>query len=290
MRAWPRCSFLAEAAGDPREGTAPPAEGWLLIEHPGPWGRDALATSGLGPTTVAALSQWAGAHGARLGLIRRPGRRGRSARVRRWFRVDSRQGHEAIRTGTFETGPGLVAALGAAGDGVAGPLQLVCAHGRHDPCCAVRGRALAATLAADDPAGTWECSHVGGCRFAPVLVLLPHGFTLGGVPTTEAVRIVRAYRAGTIDPRWLRGRSSLPPAAQAAQYHARIATGATGVAALRVVAVHRVGAAGWRVALADPDCTVSLRERHLPAGRPLTCAATSDGWLRQFDLLDLRSG
>lgn len=290
MRAWPRCSFLAEAAGDPREGTAPPASGWLLVEHPEPWGRNALTQSGLGSGTVAALSDWAVAHGARVALIRRPGRRDRSVTARRWFRIESRQGHEAIRTGTFTAQAELVAALDVPGESFAGALQLVCTHGRHDPCCAVRGRALAATLAAADAAGTWECSHVGGCRFAPVLVLLPHGFTLGGVPADEAVRIVRDYRAGTIDPHWVRGRASLPPAAQAAQYHARAATGATGVDALRVVGIEQVGEAGWRVALARPDCTVLLRERHVAAGRPLTCAATTNGWLRLFDLLDLHAG
>jgi hypothetical protein len=289
VRTWPRCSFLAEAAGDPREGTAPPANRWLLIEHPGPWGRNALTQSGLRPGTVAALAGWAGAYGGRVTLIRRPGRRERSGATRRWFRVDSRPGHEAIRTGSFGTDADLVAALDAPGEPVAGPLQLVCAHGRHDPCCAVRGRALAATLAAADPAGTWECSHVGGCRFAPVLVLLPHGYALGGVPAADAARIARDYRAGVLDPHWVRGRTSLPPAAQAAQYHARAATGATGVDAVRVVAVEQVGEAGWRITLADPDCTVLLRERHVAAGRPLTCAATTNGWLRLFDLLELRT-
>lgn len=286
-QAWPRCSFVAQALGDPLEGSAPPAERWFLIEHPGPWGRLALTQSGIDPGAVAALSEWAAAEGARVVLVRRPGREARAARTRRWFRVDSRPGCESIRTGEFTEDAELAAAVHAPGEPFDGPLHLVCAHGRHDTCCAVRGRPLAAALAAVDPGRTWECSHIGGCRFAPALVLLPHGYTLGGVPAPDAIEIVLAYRNGLLKPSWVRGRSSLPPAVQAAQHHARVATGATGVDALRMVGAEPEGEAGWRVQLAEPDCLVSLRERRVEPGRPLTCAATSSGWMRVFDLLDL---
>lgn len=280
-----RCSIAARAAGDPPEGTAPPAQRWFLVEHPGPWGRLALTESGLDPVAVQALTGWAGPANARVVLIRRPGRHPRTSPAqRRWFRVDSRPGHESIRTGTYVDGTGLADAVHAAGDPYDGTLSLVCAHGRHDVCCAVNGRPVAAALAAADPAGTWECSHIGGCRFAPALVLLPHGFTAGGMDATDAAGIVRDYRRGLLDPRWLRGRSSLTPAEQAAQHHARAATGATGVDALRVVHSSRTGD-DWRVELADPDHTVLLRERAEPVDRPLTCAGRPSGRMRVFDLL-----
>lgn len=285
---WPRCSFVAQAAGDPREGSAPPAQRWFLIEHPGPWGWLALTHSGLDAGVVAALSDWAAAESARIVLVRRPGRQSPALPARRWFRVDSRPGYESIRTGPFTDESELVTAVHAPGEPFDGPIHLVCTHGRHDTCCAVRGRPLAAALATADPLGTWECSHLGGCRFAPVLVLLPHGFTLGGVPTADAVGIVRDYRAGLLDPRWIRGRSSLPPAAQAAQHYARTLTGAIKIDALRLVDAEPDGEAGWRVELADPDCTVLLRERWIDTGRPLTCAATSPGRMRVFDLVELR--
>ncbi|GAA3357493.1 sucrase ferredoxin [Saccharopolyspora gregorii] len=283
----PRCSFVAEAAGDPLEGSAPPAQRWFLLEHPGPWGRDALTGSGLDPAVVTAITGWAADAGARVLLVRRPGRNASGA-VRRWFRVDSRPGRESVRGGAVASAAELVDAVDAPGEPVAGPLNLVCAHGRHDTCCAVRGRPVAAALAAAAPGGTWECSHLGGCRFAPALVLLPHGYALGGIPAVDAVGAARDYAAGNLDARWVRGRTSLPPAAQAAQHHARAATGATGVDELRPVAVEPDGDAGWRVELADPDVAVRLRERWVATGRPLTCAATAPGRMRVFDLLDLR--
>jgi hypothetical protein len=288
ISAWPRCSEIAEAAGDPLPGSAPPADQWFLIEHPGPWGRIPLTQSGVDPHAVASITAWAGQHGGRVLLIRRPGRAARSAAARRWFRVDSRPGREAVRTGTFTDERELAAAVHSAGRRHDGPLHLVCSHGRHDTCCAVRGRPLLSTLAAIDPDPTWECSHLGGCRFAPTLVLLPHGFLFGNVPAADAGTLTKHYDAGVLDLRWLRGRSCYPPAVQAAQHHARTDTGAFGVDALRVRSATRLGSARWRVVLADPDCTVDLAERRIDAGRPLTCAATAPGWMRAFDLLDVR--
>ena len=221
-------------------------------------------------------------------LVRRPEREARHGPTRRWFRVDSRPGHEAIRSGEFTDEAELAAALDAPGTAVRGPLHLVCAHGKHDTCCAVRGRPVAAALAADTSGRTWECSHIGGCRFAPAVVLLPHGYTLGNVPAAEAIDLAKAYRGGTIDPHWVRGRTSLPPAVQAAQQHARGATGAHGVDDLRPLKAEADGGAGWRVDFAEPTCTVLLRERWIDAGRPLTCAATAPGHMRVFDLVELR--
>ena len=50
------CSVAA--AADAREGTAPPADRWFLVEHQGPWGRVAFAQSGLPPAAVTALDVW----------------------------------------------------------------------------------------------------------------------------------------------------------------------------------------------------------------------------------------
>jgi hypothetical protein len=289
VSAWPRCSEIADAAQDPREGSAPPAEQWLLIEHPGPWGRVPLTQSGMDQQVVGAASAWAARSNGRVLLIRRPGRWSRSMVGRRWFRVDSRPGRAAVRTGTVADERALAVAVISAGDRYDGPLHLVCTHGRHDTCCAVRGRPLVAALAAADPEATWECSHLGGCRFAATMVLLPHGFLFGGVPAPDAVALTKQYDAGLLDPRWLRGRSCHPPAVQAAQHHARAATGAFGVDALGVRSVTRTGSSGWRVLLADPDCAVELVERRVDAGRPLTCAATAPGWMRVFDLVGVES-
>jgi hypothetical protein len=281
---------VAEAAGDPMEGTAPPADHWFLVEHPGPWERYVLADPRFDRTAATTLDDWARTEAGRVLLIRRPGRAGKVSGHRRWFRVDSRPGHEAVRTGLFAHERELADLVA---DPTAGavhdhPLFLVCTHGRHDTCCAVRGRPLAAALAAEHSAETWESSHLGGCRFAAGLVLLPHGVVLGHLPAADGPGIAARYAAGLLPPAQLvRGRTSLPPAVQAAQHHARLATGVDGVAELVPTGCHDEDAGTWRVTFAEPDVTVVLRQRRVDTDRPLTCAATRPGWMRVFDLVDL---
>jgi Sucrase/ferredoxin-like len=285
----PRCADVAAAAGDPLEGTAPPAEQWLLVEHPGPWDRYVLADPRLDRTAVVALDRWARAESGRVLFVRRPDRAGRVPQRPQWFRVDSRPGREAVRTGLFTDERELAAVVAdpVAGEPDDGPLFVVCTHGRHDTCCAVRGRPLAAALAADHPDRTWEASHIGGCRFAAAMVLLPHGIVLGDVPVREGADVAALYAAGLVPSRGVRGRASLPPAVQAAQHHARLATGAYGVDALVPTDVRVDGPGSWRVGFSDPDVTVVLTEQRVDTGRALTCAATAPGWMRVFELVDV---
>ncbi|MQA14547.1 MAG: hypothetical protein GEV09_10355 [Pseudonocardiaceae bacterium] len=285
-----RCAELAHAEDEPRHATAPPATRWLLVEHSGPWGRRALSGSGLDPQVATALGSWADLSAGRVTLIRRYGSPHRSGH-RRWYLADSRPGHEMVRGGNFGDERELLDVLdGAApGEPVDDPLYLVCAHGRHDACCAVRGRPVAAALATEYPDRTWECSHVGGDRFAANLVVLPHGFYYGHVPASEAVALARAYDEGVVEPRWLRGRSSVPAAVQAAQHHARLATGERGVDAFVPRGVESAGPQEWQVRLRGPDgadMVLRVREQARGVDRPLTCAAVAPGRIRSFELVE----
>ena len=105
---------------------------------------------------------------------------------------------------------------GSLGEPDPAPLYLVCTHGKHDPCCAARGRPVATALAAVRPGRVWQVSHLGGCRFAPSVLVLPLGLMYGRVPASAAAELVAAAEAGEVMPALLRGRIGVPPAAQAA--------------------------------------------------------------------------
>ena len=70
------CATLSRALTEPQLGTASRVRGWVLLEQPGPWGREAVLESRLDRDLARALHRAAGAAHVRLLLIRRPGRRG----------------------------------------------------------------------------------------------------------------------------------------------------------------------------------------------------------------------
>ncbi len=207
-----RCSDGAEERGDPRLGTAPPQRQWLLVEHPAPW----PVKAPFGADLPTGLLQRLGHPELRTLFIRRPGRDGAPDRLdgpRRWFVC--RDGH--LRTGLWIEPDDLLASLGPeGGEPYAGPLLLVCTHGVHDVCCAVKGRPVAQSLAQRWPAETYECSHLGGDRFAPNILVLPDLSCFAGPPPEQAVAVIEDHLAGRSDVAWLRGVAGLHPAEQVA--------------------------------------------------------------------------
>lgn len=219
----------------------------------------------------------AAVEGVRVLLIRRPGRN-IPVPERRWAYVDARAGQEASWWGSFATDSELLDLRldGSAGERSRAPIYLVCTHGRHDICCAIRGRPVAAKLAADRPVATWECSHVGGDRFAANLIALPHGLYYGQVTPPAAAEIATAYETGKVVPGLLRGRSPVSRAAQAAEQHARLSLGEHRVDAFRPVREERTDAQRWRVVLerrAGPPVVVVVRAESTAPCSLLTCAA-----------------
>lgn len=162
------------------------------------------------PATARALARTAAAAGARLLMIRRAGRNDPVGRL--VFSVQSLPGQESVRVQHVSSERELADVSFGQGQSRGGPLYLVCTHGRHDRCCATRGRPVAAALTAAYGDAVWECSHLGGDRFAANVLVLPEGHYLGRVePGTAAAAVA------TLPAEHYRGRASLPSPVQAAQ-------------------------------------------------------------------------
>jgi len=287
----PPCSDQSLARNDPLYGTASAGRAWALLELSGPWGRSAFLESAavVDPVMGRAIARRFELEGMRVAAIRRPGRRSVTPRWR-WFVAQSDEGSESLRCGEV-TGPGDyldIALDGSDGEPCDGPLVAVCAHGKHDQCCAVRGRGATAAIAARYPELTWECSHLGGDRFAATMLVLPEGLCYGRVDSTDAAGLVALYLDGRLDNRFLRGRTSLPHAVQAAQHFARESSGDDRIAALSPLGVDH-GERGISVVLAADDgpLEVVLAERMSGPLRS-TCQSSVAGQVRIYTLVSMR--
>jgi sucrase/ferredoxin-like protein len=287
-----RCSQASEAADEPLLGTASTISNWLLVEHPGPWGERALhharLPDGLGDTLLRRERELR----IRVLLIRRHGRAAGGAPVcfaihtgpdRPWMeRADLDDVRDVATLDLGALGGGRSVGLTPVDAG----LFAVCTHGRRDPCCAERGRPLAAALSQAFPEQTWESTHIGGDRFAGNVIAFPHGFYFGRVDPASGVAIAAGYVEGRIDLEHLRGRSCRPIDVQAAEHLVRSAHDLTGVDDVAVDDVVRMDAdtvATFRTPLGRYRIAV---RRTLGPPEQLTCHSQTTERPPRFELLE----
>jgi len=288
-----RCSGASLLRDEPIAGTASHVRAFLLVEHTGAWGvnalRDARLPDGLGNHLL--LSSHAA--GVRVLLARRPDRSG-SDDVRvfaayadpeaPWLEsVAFTDIHEVLDLDLRALGRGRSLGL----DRTDQSLFCVCTHGRHDACCAERGRPVAAALEAAHPEETWEVSHIGGDRFAANMVVLPHGLYYGRLDAASAIAVAGAHLSGGLDLDHLRGRSGLNMRVQAAEVALRRRLEETRHEAVRFVGASRDDdVTTARFDVAGTTYAVRVRTRQVEPQR-LTCQAVRDDPAPVHDLLDV---
>lgn len=290
-----RCAGASLLRDEPIAGTASTVRAFLLLENAGPWGESALRDARLPDGLGDELSARAVAARVRVLLIRRPGRQAPTEGLRvfaayahhaaPWLETsvlgDIHEVHdldvEALGAGRS---PGLTPHLD--------PVFTVCTHGRHDTCCAERGRPVAAALSAARPGLAWEVSHIGGDRFAANALILPHGFYYGRLDAESVTEVAAAHLAGQVSLDHLRGRSGLGMTLQYAEIALREHLGETTLGGVRLVsrttqddvvsAVFDVRGRSYAVAVRT---TLSVEPQRL------TCSATRENPLVQHELVGL---
>ncbi len=135
---------------------------------------------------------------------------------------------------------------------------------------------MAAALAASAPDRVWECSHLGGDRFAGNVLVLPDGLGFGRVDVLRAPALLADLARGLLDLDLLRGRATLSMPAQFAEVHLRQELGER-----RADAVRHTGARRDEdevvVTFEVDGTTYDVRVRStLGAPAALTCRAKRD--------------
>ena len=72
------------------------------------------------------------------------------------------------------------------------PMFLVCTNGKKDKCCAKFGYPIYKFLEANTNATVYECTHIGGDRFAANVVYLPYGIYYGHLQIEDVEPMLRA--------------------------------------------------------------------------------------------------
>ena len=242
-----RCSVLSRAADEQLAGSAPRARAWLVLEQPGPYGFAALTESHLPEAVRASLGTLPKDSGTTVLLARRVGRHAddpAALEQRRFWFAHVSPGGVRMRTGVLDDSElvrsDLAEVLAAAANGELPPwgsksdepLLLVCTNSKRDVCCALEGRPVAESLAADPTYSSrvLEVSHLGGHRFAPTALLLPTGHAFGRLDPASARAVLDSSTVGdlgSLDHH--RGRTALPQAAQVAESAVRVAESVPGL-------------------------------------------------------------
>lgn len=246
------CTLESLTSGEPIEGTAVERTWrWLGIEHRGPWPSEGPSGIAWPPAVARRIDAFLSQPGSRVQLLRRPGRRGPLT----VFSADTTPGAEAVGRLTVPDTAAIAELDLGGGAPVAGPLLWVCTHGSRDRCCGSKGGRVFTALDAHLGDAVWQTSHLGGHRFAPTLLALPHGISWGRLladdldPLLACVREDRLY-----DLDRFRGRTAFSAPAQAAEAALRRHLDLAGIGAVSHLAETReqeratlhLGAAGSR--------------------------------------------
>ncbi|WP_322937708.1 sucrase ferredoxin [Nocardioides bizhenqiangii] len=290
------CAAASVLRDEPVAGTATHVRTWMLLEHSGPWGDDALLDARLPDGLGASLKQQAKTYRAKILLARRA----RAKRDPERLNVYVADAHPRLPRVEHGTVGDLREVLdldlssfregGSAGlEPYDGALFCVCTNGRHDACCAEFGRPVAMALDDAHPEETWEVSHIGGDRFAGNLVVLPEGLYYGRLDPQRAIGVAGAHVAGELDLDHLRGRSSYPMPVQAAEHHLRRRVGATRIVDVELVR-HTVDGDVNAATFVVGGATYAVRVRTVldPASATrLTCKAHRDNPIPRHELLSV---
>ena len=232
------CSELSRTSGEAIYGTAGNGtDVWFVLEYPAVWGAKAMEESRLDDALKEHLQQAVAATpGSRLQLIKHRETRNGSG-ISFFIGLSQEENAALYRFSLADFSdlaamdlPAIVAEIRAAPGRYAAhkhyePLFLVCTNGSRDRCCATLGVPVYLTMAAYAGDQVWQTTHTGGHRFAPTMIVLPHGLYYGRLGAEDAVPLVDSYNSGDVYAldRY-RGRSCYKAPVQAAEYYLRAET------------------------------------------------------------------
>lgn len=287
MSRW--CSDNARQRGDDNAGTASRVDVWILIELPVTWGRNPIHDAAIPPEVRDAVKRAsADIPRSRVVFIRKrveclgPTRVYvvRSAPDVNMWTIDlpSIDALTDLDLPALSTQDSELRTEDSA-------LILVCTHGQHDSCCGRRGYPLFDALRRKEALDVWQCSHIGGDRFAANAVVLPWGLYYGPVETRDADALAESVARDEIFLPAYRGRSTLSRPVQAAETFLRRETGILRRDAMRFVSREDLDDSRLRIRFEEGEVVLERYIAHEAAR--LTCMSMRDEAVAQFRLVSV---
>lgn len=285
------CSDAARLRGDDNTATAARIDVWILVELPITWGRDPITEAALPQITRDALKRATREiPRSRVVFIRH---RVECLGPTRVYVVRSAPhlGVTQLDLDSIEDVATLpfISIANAATSPAAKPLLLVCTHGQHDSCCGRRGYPLFDALRQRDDIDLWQCSHIGGDRFAANAVILPWGLYYGPVEPRDANALADSLARGEVFLPAYRGRCSLSKPVQAAEAFARRESNILARDAFTLVSREKFEDGRLRIRLHETSGEihdVTIEQFTSPETALLTCTATDASSVPQFRMVD----
>jgi hypothetical protein len=249
------CSELSLATKEEMFGTAPRVDIWLLLEYKQAWSKRAFPSSKIPQVIKKRLSEYMDSiPNCRLQLIKRQNAYedtikfyvGVSRELEpRLFEFNLSRYEDLLSFDITEIVGGKLISREE-------PLFLVCTHGTNDRCCSKFGVPVYLEAARQEEGFlTWQCTHLGGHRFAANFLCLPHGIYYGRVRESSLANLISEYKKENICLETYRGRSCYDSYTQAAEYFLRVNTGIRKIATLKLKGINRLGTNNWIIEFAS---------------------------------------
>jgi len=240
------CSQLAQTNNAPLYGTAAQFNVALLIEYTNPWRNKALGNNNL----PAAVNDWLDAQKVTI-----PGFRPFFIKRENQLSTEHPFGSGTVYLSVADSARLLLYkfAINGADDLVALDLPAIiagetdhqpvdenlvaiCTNGTHDRCCSKFGLPVYRAFRQETDIETWQCTHIGGHRYAATGLTLPLGIVYGFLTPEIVPTIAQSIRNRQIHLPTYRGRTFYSGHVNAADYFVRAKSKKADVDALSLLA------------------------------------------------------
>lgn len=189
------CSHSSRQNNEQWLGTASPAQVWIALSHPKPWGATALASVDIGDLNRKHLTSLFSLYpDSRIQIVTQKSTSDiilffavAFEHDQRLYRIPLENYDQILDLSWSDIIANKLAYQKYLTDDA---IYLICTNAQHDPCCGERGQALFDQYA--DNEQVWQCSHLGGDRFAANIVSLPTGNYYRRVDADALKKIIAA--------------------------------------------------------------------------------------------------